>query len=205
MASNIGEIVGFMKSSSAKKQNLPADLEVGSAPAFFIDHGLSPERNPKGANGVTIGVVLLRPKSSGFVKLRSKNPLDKPIIQPNYFSNKEDLDLLVEGFLKIREIFKTKPLVDFVQEEVFPGSSINTQESIRDYIKNELMTLYHPTSTCKMGDSSDKSSVVDSKLKIHGLKNIRIVDASIFPNIISGHTNAPVIMVKRFLWNSNII
>eukprot|EP01080_Neovahlkampfia_damariscottae_P008416 gene8416-241_t len=197
LASNIGEVVGFMKSSIAKKQNLPPDLEFGGAPAFFVEHGLKPERNPKGANGVTVGVVLLRPKSSGFVKLKSKNPLDAPVIQPNYFSVQQDLDLLVEGFKKIRDIFQTKPLSDFVLQEVFPGSSVKSEESIRDYIKNELMTLYHPTSTCKMGKSEDKMSVVDSKLKIHGLKNIRIVDASIFPNIISGHTHAPVVMVAE--------
>jgi choline dehydrogenase len=197
LASSIGEVVGFMKSSKAIKENLPADLEFGAAPAYFINHGLTPEKNPKNTDGITIGCVLLRPKSSGFVKLKSNNPLDTPHIQPNYFSNSEDLDLLVEAFHKIREIFKTKPISDFIQQEVFPGESTKSDEEIREYIKNELMTLYHPTSTCKMGSSSDKTSVVGSNLKIHGLKNIRIVDASVFPNIISGHTNAPVIAIAE--------
>ena len=102
---------------------------------------------------------------------------------------------LLESIKIVRKIFNNKNISSFVVEEKYPGSTLNTDEELLDYIKKYCRTSYHPVGTCKMGIA--RGCVVDYNLNVHGVKNLRVVDASIMPNITSGNTNAPVIMIAE--------
>jgi choline dehydrogenase len=190
LTSNIGEGASFHRTSHVKATDSP-NLEYVVGPLYFINHG----KVVYPGDGTTLGPILLKPKSRGEITLASKDPTVKPIIQPNYFSDPQDLEVLVEAFHSARKIYATKPIVDHLDTELHPGKHVQSDVQIKEFIKNSLMTIYHPTSTCKMGPKSDVNAVVDEKLKIHGLTGIRVVDASIFPNVPTGHTHAPTTMV----------
>lgn len=149
----------------------------------------------------TILPLLLRPKSSGWVRLRSKNPLHKPVIEPNYFAHREDINVLIEG-IKIAinisdqpamQRFGSRPhTIPFPACRHLPFMSDEYWEcSMRQF----TFTIYHPTGTCKMGPSYDDGAVVDARLRVYGVNGLRVIDASIMPTIISGNPNAPVIMI----------
>jgi len=129
--------------------------------------------------------------------LRSNNPKDHPIIQPNYFEEKEDLDVFIEAFKKVREVYDTNPIKKYINSEKWPGKEVQSNEEISKFIRDSCETLYHPCCTCKMGPKEDEMAVVDNVLKVHGLNGIRVIDSSIFPNIPGGHTQAPTIMVAE--------
>ena len=143
-------------------------------------------------DGVTILPTLLRPKSRGYVKLKSKNPQDKVSIQPNFLSEKEDRQVLIEAGKKAMEVLNASPF-KAVLEKLYDGAKLESDEELLSYIQENLETVYHPVGTCKMGQ--DDMAVVDEKLKVHGIKNLRVIDASIMPTIVSGNTNAPTIMI----------
>ena len=109
------------------------------------------------------------------------------------FISKIDIDTLIAGIKKIRELMHSKPMMEFCGEEIQPGLKIKSDKDLLNYIKNKAETAYHPVGTCKMGN--DNNSVVDNKLKVHGIKNLRIADASIMPTLISGNTNAVCMMI----------
>ena len=102
---------------------------------------------------------------------------------------------LLESIKIVRGIFKNKKLTEYVVEEKYPGGTLNTDEELLNYIKQYCRTSYHPVGTCKMG--SDHMAVVDDELRVHGLESLRVVDASIMPNLVSGNTNAPTIMIAE--------
>lgn len=145
-------------------------------------------------DGFTILPTLLHPKSRGFVKLKSKDPLADPIIQPNFLEKKEDLDQLVKGVKKALKIINDSAFDDYREEIVAPPDT-TTDERIIHHIKSSVETVYHPVGTCKMGN--DDMAVVDSELRVHGVTNLRVVDASIMPKIVSGNTNAPTFMIAE--------
>ena len=145
--------------------------------------------------GVTVVSTLLRPESRGYVRISSNNPKDAPEIAPNYLSVERDRMKLLESIKIVRKIFNNKNISSFVVEEKYPGSSLNTDEELLNYIKDYCRTSYHPVGTCKMG--SDNMAVVDEELKVRGIKSLRVVDASIMPTLVSGNTNAPTIMIAE--------
>ena len=145
--------------------------------------------------GVTVVSTLLRPESRGYVRISSNNPKDAPEIAPNYLSVERDRMKLLESIKIVRKIFNNKNISSFVVEEKYPGSSLNTDEELLNYIKHYCRTSYHPVGTCKMG--SDNMAVVDEALKVRGIKSLRVVDASIMPTLVSGNTNAPTIMIAE--------
>ncbi len=138
---------------------------------------------------------LIYPRSHGEVTLRSADPAAPPDIDPRYFSDPADLEHLVTGMKLGREIAATAPLSGVVGREVTPGPAVATDDQLRAHIRATANTIFHPTGTCKMG--TDPLAVVDPQLRVHGLQGLRVVDASILPEIIGGNTNAPVIMIAE--------
>ena len=144
-------------------------------------------------NGFSCHVCLLRPKSVGTVKIASTNPDDDPLIDPNYLSDDEDMEVMIKGYRKMMEIMNTEPLAQF--NNVRNPINIDDDRAIESAIRARSDTIYHPVGTCKMGN--DDMAVVDSDLKVKGVKNLRVVDASIMPRLIGGNTNAPAIMIAE--------
>ncbi|XP_058799457.1 glucose dehydrogenase [FAD, quinone]-like [Phymastichus coffea] len=145
--------------------------------------------------------LLLRPKSSGWIRLKSKNPMIYPEIVPNYFTHKEDIDILVDGIRIAMQVSNSSAFQRFGSRPLtikMPGCQkypFDTYDYWECAIRHFTFTIYHPTGTAKMGPNSDPTAVVDSRLRVYGVKGLRVVDASIMPEIVSGNPNAPVIMI----------
>lgn len=149
----------------------------------------------------TILPLLLRPKSTGWVRLNSNSPLEQPKLIPNYFAHQEDIDVLVEGIKLAVNVSNTRAFQRFgsrLHNIPLPGCRHLTFESDEYWaccIKQFTFTIYHPAGTCKMGPSWDKTAVVDPRLRVYGVAGLRVVDASIMPTIVNGNPNAGVIMI----------
>lgn len=148
-------------------------------------------------------VTVLNPKSRGTIKLRSKNPEDAPIIDPNYLAEPEDVETLIKGIREFMRFLDTKNFKthsgEFVRFKIDECDKFEfeSDDYWKCYISYFATTLYHPSGTCKMGPSTDPEAVVDPRLRVYGVKKLRVVDASIMPQIVSGNTNAPVIMIAE--------
>ncbi len=144
-------------------------------------------------SGITLSVCQLRPESRGRIAIKSPDAHVYPEIHPGYLSTKKDQDTAVASMKLARELTQTKNLSPYIVEEKVPGSSTADDAELLEAARNISQTIYHPTSTCKMG--SDPMAVVDERLRVHGIRGLRVVDASIMPTIVSGNTNAPTIMI----------
>lgn len=148
-----------------------------------------------GASGITLNSYTLRPKSRGTVRLRSADPKDTPIIDPNFLSHPDDLKTSVEGVKTSREIFAQPSLQKYIRAVRFPDDSVQTQAEYEAYARAFGRTSYHPTCTCKMGSSDDPMAVVDPQLRVRGVDGLRLCDSSVMPSLIGSNTNAPTIMI----------
>ncbi len=146
-------------------------------------------------SGFTASVCQLRPESRGSLRIRSADPADPPEIRINYLATETDRAAFIDGIRILRKILASPALKSFVVEEVYPGPDTTSDEDILDFCRKTGSTVYHPTSTCRMGD--DPLAVVDQRLRVRGLEGLRVVDASIMPDLVSGNTNAPVIMIAE--------
>ena len=175
--------IGVFFKSSADKQRPDAQIHFAPGAGKYHKNGkMSPE------SGITASVTILRPKSSGSLKIASSNPKDAPLIDPNYLSVDEDLLDLRNAVKITREILSSSPIKEQMIREILPGEDIKTNNDLDHFIQQTGLSVYHPVGTCKMG--FDEMSVVDNNLKVWGIKNLRVADLSIAPNIISGNTNA---------------
>lgn len=145
--------------------------------------------------GMTIGVTQLRPRSVGSIHVKSSDPLDMPAIRPNFLSADADAACLIEGMKAARVIMAQKAMEPYCKYEMAPGPAVVSQADWLDFTRSNGQTIYHPVGTCKMGVGPD--AVVDPTLKVHGLGGVRIVDASIMPNIVSANTEAAVLMIAE--------
>ncbi len=165
------------------------DVKISVAP--FSSDKLQDGLHPWSGFGLT--VYQLRPESRGEIRLKSANPADPPAMFPNYLASETDRRAIVDGLKIGRRILATPHLQYFTTEEYQPGPSVTTDEQILQHARNTGGTVFHPTSTCKMG--IDPMAVVDPELRVYGMRSLRVVDASIMPTVVSGNTNAATIMI----------
>jgi choline dehydrogenase len=146
-------------------------------------------------SGFTASVCQLRPESRGSLRIRSADPAAPPEIRINYLASEVDRTTNVEGLKILRKILRAPALAPYVVEEVDPGDKVTSDEALLAYCRVRGTTIYHPTSTCRMGN--DPLAVVDQRLRVRGINGLRVVDASVMPDLVSGNTNAPVIMIAE--------
>jgi choline dehydrogenase-like flavoprotein len=147
---------------------------------------------------LTASVCNLQPTSRGFVRLRSADAADKPVIKPNYLSTDEDRRVAVDSIRLTRRIVAQPALARYKPVEYLPGSSIGDDEAALIKAAGDIgTTIFHPVGTAKMGRASDPTAVVDERLRVIGLERLRVVDASVMPTITSGNTNAPTMMIAE--------
>ena len=182
------EAGGFCKSSPDKEY---PNIQFHFFPSFVIDHGkVDPD-----AHGYQLHASLNQPKSRGNIELNTSNPYDHPKIQFNYLEDEYDLNETVKCIHVAREILKQNSMRPYAGKEIGPGDSKQTDEEIKEYIRSKAETAYHPSCTLKMG--VDDMAVVNEKLKVKGLQNLRVADASVMPEITSGNLNAPTLMIAE--------
>ncbi len=138
---------------------------------------------------------MLRPKSRGWVRLADGDPTSMPLINPNFMGDAGDLQAAVEAVRAIREVMAQASLARVIEEELAPGPQTQTDGQIEEYVKRSVTTMWHPVGTCRMGQ--DARAVVDARLRVRGVDGLRVIDASIMPNITSGNTNAPTQALAR--------
>lgn len=190
LTSNVGEAYGFVK--SRPELELP-DLELIFAPAPFFEEGIG---DPYDRHAVVMGPILLKPRSSGTITLRSSDPKDKPIIDPRYLTDDagEDRAALMSGLRMCANIAQSPALRGVIGKIARPLNASNLDDETLERALNSLShTLYHPVGTCRMG--SDGASVVDPQLRVRGVDALRVADASVMPTIIRGHTHAPSVLI----------
>ena len=190
LTSNVAEACGFYRSSP---QAEAPDLEVIFAPAAFVDHG----RRTIPGNPVTLGTVLLQPRSRGSVGLESPDPHAPPRIDANYLSDPDRADLatLMVGMRRVLGLVQASPLADHVTAMLAPDDPDPSDEALEEFVRAHCDTLYHPVGTCRMG--SDEDCVVTPDLRVRGVEGLRVADASVMPRIVRGHTHWPVIMIAE--------
>ena len=184
-----GILAGFVKSSPELET---PDIQYHIANASFANPA---KRIFDDFPGMTMGACQLRPESRGSVHIKSPNPMEAPTIITNYLATDLDQKIHVRGLEIARDIMQSPIMADYVETEIRPGIATKNHDALLDYAKKTGVTLYHPVSTCRMGTHHDKKNVVDNRLRVHGIKGLRIIDASIMPELVSGNTNAPTIMI----------
>ena len=169
------------------------DLQLHMLPVVVTWTDGQRTANKASAHGFTILANVARPKSRGEIQLRSADPDEMPIINPNYLAEEDDWRILLDGMKMIRRILATPAFAPYIARETLPGSDVVDEAGLRDFIMHWGKTDYHPVGSCKMG--IDDLAVVGPDLRVHGLANLRVIDASIMPEIISGNTQAPAMMI----------
>ena len=193
LAMSLNQAGGFVKSDPSLE--IP-DLQLYFSPLSYstAPQGKRPLMSPDPYPAVRLGFNPTKPTSEGWISLKSSDPFESPKFVGNYLSTEEDKKVMISGMHLMRKFLKTKAMRDIVEEELSPGSDFNDDKSFIDFARSEGGTVFHQCGTCRMGKDIS-SSVVDESLKVHGIDCLRVADASIFPRITTGNTNAPSIMV----------
>jgi len=190
LANSITQAGAFLKSNPDIE--VP-DIQMHFVPILFDDCGRNIGLLRQ--HGYSLHVCVLRPESRGKVSLKSANPRDKIKIDFNFLSEKKDQKTLVDGIRVARKILENEAFDEHRGEEMHPGKDVQSDEGLLQACKDRLGLVYHPSGTCKMGN--DPMAVVDARLCVHGLKSLRVVDASVMPTLVGGNTNAPVIAMAE--------
>jgi choline dehydrogenase len=188
LTSNLAEAGLFTRSSPELSE---PDLQYHFLPVKFWKQA---EVDPD-VDAFTAATVLVHVHSRGSVRLRSADPSWAPAINAGYLTDERDLEALVTGVEKAREIAATGPLASVLADEWSPGDTVHGRDALRETVRNTLESLYHPVSSCRMG--TDEQAVVDSQLRVRGIDGLRVVDASVMPTLVRGNTNAPTIMIAE--------
>jgi choline dehydrogenase-like flavoprotein len=189
LSSTVAEVVAFTRT----RGGLPAaDIQFHMGAAYFDDHGAE----TYDGDCMVIAPVLVSPKARGQVWLRSADPLAKPRIITNALSEPEDLESMIAGMRLAREIAAQPQLQEITIAELKPGAKAVDREDLEADLRKRLMLIYHPVGTARMSDTHPEA-VVDSQLRVHGMRGLRVIDASIMPTIVGGNTNAPTIMIAE--------
>ena len=186
---------GFVRSDPEQPR---PNLQLYFTPASYTQTPLSERKllNPDPFSAFLLSFNSCRPTSRGHLHIRSSDPFEQPTIQPNYLATQADIDEARAGNRLLRALAKAKPLSDIITEELVPGASVQGDDALMDDFRNRADTVYHPTSTCIMGRYA-AMSVVDERLRVHDIRGLRVIDASVFPTITSGNINAPTVMVAE--------
>lgn len=190
-SSNIAEAGAFLRSRYAPDER--ADVQLHFVPAMLDDHG----RNRLKGDGYTVHACFLRPRSRGRITLASGSASDKARIEANYLSDEEgfDLKMMVECARISRDVLAQKAFAPYRGEPIHPSRNDCSDEELADFIRAKAESVYHPIGTCRMG--SDDAAVVDPQLRVRGVDGLRVIDASVMPQLIGGNTNAPTIMIAE--------
>lgn len=175
--------------------NLPAPDVMCHIGMAVFDTYTAPHGYPTAPHGFSFSPNVARARSKGTVRLRSASPNDPPRIDFRYFTEPYDEQILVEGLKFARRIANQPPLRDWIKRELFPGIEVQGDEALSEYGRKVAGTVYHPAGTCKMGAVGDETAVVDPQLRVHGIANLRIADASIFPSMIGINPNLTCMMI----------
>ncbi len=188
LTTNFAEAGGFIR--SRPEEPLP-DLQLHFVVGKLADHG----RKTLFGHGYSCHVCLLRPASRGSVTLAGADPLAAPRIDPNFFGERSDMDIMIRGFKQLRRILQQPALASFGGRELPALAAAQSDAQIEQFIRDNADTEYHPVGSCRMGPGA--MDVVDAELRVHGMQGLRVVDASIMPRLVSGNTNAPTIMIAE--------
>jgi choline dehydrogenase len=189
LALGSSQVAAFVKS---RPEETHADLQISFRPMSFVYHGngvVEVDREPS----IAASVYRLQPRGTGTITLNSPDPKDAPLFKPQFLTNDEDTAAVISGIRQIRKIMGTEPLASRVIEELMPGPAAQTDDEIYSYMQIHGNSAHHPAGTCKMG--RDELAVVDERLRVRGIQRLRVVDASIMPQVTSGNTNAPTMMI----------
>ena len=192
---SINQAGGFVKSLPHRSR---PNLQFYFAPIAYTtasSDGLA-VRGPAAYPGFLNSTGQLRPASRGYLQIDSDDPFKHPKIVPNYYSAEADIEEMLEGARLLRAMAKTPALSAIIEEETTPGLNCESDAELIDDIRSHSTTLFHPTSTCMMGPDTN-TAVVDTHCRVYGIESLRVVDASVFPTVTSGNTNAPTIMVAE--------
>jgi choline dehydrogenase len=169
-----------------------SDLQMTFTPASYHE-GVQGQLETE--PGMTVAAWQQRPDSAGYVRARSADPFDAPIIQSNYLAEESDRRVLLAGMKMARKLLASKPLEPYYDHEAFPGPDVRTDDELLDTAKQRGTTIFHPAGTCRMGPATDPTAVVGDDLRVHGMEGLRVIDASIMPMMISANLNASALMI----------
>ena len=190
---SVNQSGGFFRSNPSRPR---PNLQLYFQPTSYLDapKGTRPVIKLDPFSAYNVGVSQCRPTSRGHIAITSPDCTQPPSIHPNYLSTDHDIKELMEGTRFLRRLVATEPLATVTAEELLPGTQVDTDDQILQDIRNRAGTIFHPTSTCRIHVDANQG-VVDPRLRCHGVDGLRIADASVFPSVISGNTNVPVMML----------
>ena len=195
LSMSVNQAGGFVR---ARVDDAHPTFQLYFSPVSYTKTPIAARRllNPDPFPAFLLSFNSCRPTSRGHLAITSADPFVPPAIHPNYLATEQDIAEARMGVRLLREIAQSRPLADIIVEELVPGPDVADDEALFADFRARADTVYHPTSTCRMGPDP-RTSVVDARLRVHGIQGLRVIDASVFPSVTSGNTNAPTVMVAE--------